>query len=76
MVALNHKSPPGTRSQTPEWTRDSLDLTPEQQAALLQSVAEGEAQYAAGEAIPGDDVTAWLRSWGTKDELPPPGRKA
>jgi predicted transcriptional regulator len=25
-----------------------------------------------GEAVPWADVRAWLRSWGTKDELPPP----
>jgi predicted transcriptional regulator len=25
-----------------------------------------------GEGIPLDDVKAWVRSWGTQDELPPP----
>ena len=38
--------------------------------------AEEEAAYAAyeltGEAIPIVAVEAWVRSWGTADELPPP----
>ena len=25
-----------------------------------------------GEAVPLEDVMAWVRSWGTPDELPPP----
>lgn len=25
-----------------------------------------------GEAVPWSEVSAWLKSWGTKDELPPP----
>ncbi len=51
---------------------DELGLTPKQRAALLQSVARGEEQYLAGEAIPGAEVLAWVRSWGTENELPPP----
>ncbi len=53
-------------------TVDELGLTPTQRAALLQSIARGEEQYLAGEAIPGDEVLAWVRSWGTENELPPP----
>jgi predicted transcriptional regulator len=26
-----------------------------------------------GEGVPLDDVKAWVRSWGTQNELPPPG---
>ncbi len=51
-------------------------LTPEQLAALRESVARGKAQYLAGEAIPGEAVFAWLRSLGSENELPPPTRKA
>jgi len=29
---------------------------------------------ATGEYIADEDVDAWLKSWGTKDELPPPTR--
>ncbi len=54
---------------------DDLGLTPEQKAALLQSIAQGEAQYQAGEAIPGAEVLAWIRSWGTENPLPTPTRK-
>jgi len=51
------------------------DLTAEENAALVQSIARGEAQFAAGEGIPGEAVFAWMRSWGTENELPPPARK-
>jgi len=54
---------------------DDLGLTPEQRAALLQSIAEGEAQYQAGEAIPGAEVLAWIRAWGSEKPLPIPTRK-
>jgi hypothetical protein len=54
---------------------DELGLTPEQKAALLQSVARGEAQYLASEAIPGAPVLAWIRSWGSQTPLPAPARK-
>jgi predicted transcriptional regulator len=50
-------------------------LTAEQKAALVQSVARGRAQFAAGEAITGEEVSRWLRSWGTENELAPPTRK-
>jgi predicted transcriptional regulator len=51
------------------------NLTAEQNAALVQSIARGEAQFQAGEGIPGEAVFAWMRSWGTENELPRPARK-
>jgi predicted transcriptional regulator len=51
-------------------------LTGEQKAALIQSVARGRVQFTAGEAIPGEEVSRWLRSWGTENELAPPTRKS
>ncbi len=33
---------------------------------------EGEADLAEGRVISHDAVKAWLLSWGTSDELPPP----
>jgi len=51
-------------------------LTAEQNTALLQSIARSEAQYQARETIPGKEVFAWLRSWGTKRETAPPVRKS
>jgi len=54
---------------------DDLGLTAEQKSGLMQSIARGEAQYQAGEAIPGADVLAWIRSWGTEKPLPTPAKK-
>jgi hypothetical protein len=54
---------------------DELGLLPDQRAALLQSVARTEEQRLAGEAIPGDEVRAWLRSWGKENELSAPRPK-
>ena len=34
--------------------------------------AEGEADAKAGRVVPHEAVKAWLKSWGTDDELPPP----
>lgn len=34
----------------------------------IESVAQGK-------LIPGEDVHKWLRSWGARDELPPPKAK-
>jgi predicted transcriptional regulator len=43
-------------------------LTAAQRAAL----AEARAELAAGLAVPGDEVDAWIDSWGTENELPTP----
>jgi predicted transcriptional regulator len=50
-------------------------LTAEQDAALTLAINRGEAQFQAGEGIQGDVVFAWMRSWGTEHEQPPPTRK-
>jgi len=34
--------------------------------------AEGLADIAAGRIVPHAEVTAWLETWGTPDEQPPP----
>ena len=34
--------------------------------------AEGLADIAAGRVIPHAEVSAWLETWGTPDEKPPP----
>jgi predicted transcriptional regulator len=48
-----------------------------QAVADVELWAEEEAAYAdyerTGEAIPIATVEAWVRSWGTSTELPPPG---
>ena len=41
--------------------------------AILAEDARRLAAYkATGEAVPWADVQAWLKSWGTENELPPP----
>jgi predicted transcriptional regulator len=65
----------GARPVAESTVSDELGLTAEQRAVLLQSIAQGETQYQTGEAIPGADVLAWIRSWGTKKPLPTPTRK-
>ena len=55
-------------------TADELGVTASQKAALLKSIAEGEAQFQAGAAVPGAGVLAWIRSWGTAKPLPAPRR--
>jgi len=42
-------------------------------AEILAEDARRLAAYReTGEAVPWAEVQAWLKSWGTKDELPPP----
>ncbi|TCS10226.1 CopG family transcriptional regulator [Caulobacter sp. BK020] len=36
------------------------------------AIAEARAEIAAGEFVSHEAVKAWLLSWGTPDELPPP----
>ena len=43
--------------------------TPELEA---QALAEALASVDAGKGIPAERVIAWLESWGTDNELPPP----
>ena len=46
---------------------DDLDHEAEEQAW-----AEGEADADAGRVVSHEVVAAWLKSWGTDHELPPP----
>ncbi|WP_413207859.1 hypothetical protein [Rhodospirillum sp. A1_3_36] len=39
------------------------------------AIAEGLADVEAGRVISHEDMTAWLESWGTENELPPPACK-
>jgi len=41
-------------------------------AAIAASDARAEADIAAGRVVPHDKVVAWLKTWGTSDEAPPP----
>lgn len=46
---------------------DDIDEVAEERA-----LQEAEAAYAAGRTISHEAMTAWLKSWGEPDELPPP----
>lgn len=47
-------------------------FNPEDLDAKERAIAEAEAQIAAGQGVPYEQVRRWLQSWGTEDELPPP----
>ena len=38
----------------------------------VAAIEEAREQVARGQVVPLKDVTDWLDTWGTKDELPPP----
>ncbi len=44
--------------------------------AEARAIEEAEADVAAGQVVPHEDVVKWLRSWGTPNELPCPVPKA
>lgn len=44
----------------------------EQAQARWQETVQAMESVAQGQAVSGDAVHAWLRSWGNADELPPP----
>lgn len=44
----------------------------EREARMLAGVDEAIAQFDAGLGIPGEEIEAWLDSWDTDNELPPP----
>ncbi|MDX2142323.1 MAG: hypothetical protein SFV19_03110 [Rhodospirillaceae bacterium] len=46
-----------------------FDLTPEQLAELNRRQRENKDP---GFGCDGDEVAAWIKSWGTPNELPPP----
>lgn len=44
----------------------------EDEEAKRAAIIEGLEQVQSGRTIPDAKVRAWLRSWGTENELPPP----
>ncbi len=57
-----------------EEDQDKLALLLLDEAKRL-SVMEGLADIEAGRVVPHSEVKAWLESWGTENELPPPSCK-
>ena len=47
----------------------------ETEAEFLAAVEEGVAAADRGEAVPLEDVLAWMRTWGTDHPLPQPRSK-
>ena len=45
-----------------------------ERAAKRRAIAEARADVAAGRVISDEDMAAWLDSWGTDNELPPPSQ--
>ncbi|RJF89916.1 CopG family transcriptional regulator [Oleomonas cavernae] len=41
-------------------------------ADTLADISAGMAEADEGDFVPHEEVEAWLRSWGTPNELPPP----
>ncbi len=62
-----------SKSSLAVWAIEQFLLTEEQEEALTRkALAESEA---GGPSVSHDDMVAWLRSWGTDNELPPPTPK-
>jgi predicted transcriptional regulator len=57
---------------SPEAGPAYVPRTEEERAAYLAAIEEGIADADAGRVIPFEKVRAWLESWGTDSELPPP----
>lgn len=54
---------------------DSADARQQRRAREAEMIAEARADVAAGRVVSLDDVEAWVESWGTDHELPPPSTK-
>jgi antitoxin component of MazEF toxin-antitoxin module len=53
-------------------TADEADVEEGYEEWKLAEIEAGLAEAEAGETVPHEKVAAWLRSWGTDNELPPP----
>lgn len=51
---------------------DAVESYVEDQERLRAEIRAAERDIAAGHYIKDEDMKAWLLSWGTKNELPPP----
>ena len=52
--------------------KEAVTAYMDEQRAYLAAIDAAEREVEAGDTIPGDEIVAWLRSWGKPDELPPP----
>jgi len=51
---------------------DAVEAYVADQERLLAEIRQGERQVKGGHYIRHEDMKAWLLSWGTRHELPPP----
>ncbi len=51
---------------------DAVESYVADQERMLAEIGQAERQAASGHFIKQDDMKAWLLSWGTQHELPPP----
>ena len=51
---------------------DAIARYVEEQEWQIAQIREGLADHEAGRVAPHEKVEAWLKSWGTDHELPPP----
>jgi RHH-type transcriptional regulator, rel operon repressor / antitoxin RelB len=51
---------------------DAIVAYLDEQEHQLQRIREGLADAEAGRVVSHEEVTRWLDSWGTENELPPP----
>jgi predicted transcriptional regulator len=51
---------------------EAIEIYLSDQERMLADIRRGERQMDAGHYVRNEDVKAWLLSWGTEHELPPP----
>lgn len=44
----------------------------EGETAHIASIERARAQFAAGKGVPHEEVSRWLKTWGTREAGPPP----
>lgn len=70
-AALRRISKTVQRSKS-DLLREAVDLYLEDHKRIVAHVRRGMADAEAGNVVAHEEVVAWLKSWGTPDELPPP----
>jgi antitoxin component of MazEF toxin-antitoxin module len=65
-------TPAGFLALRPPHSADESDVEVGYEEWKLAEIQAGLAEAEAGETVPHEKVTDWLRSWGTANELPPP----
>ncbi len=72
MAAADDHASPFSDDPYPDAGPPYVPASPEEEAAFRAAVQEGLHDVAAGRVISGEAILAWLRSWGTENELPRP----